>query len=119
MADGSDNINLVTADFDLDLEVEQDASVLVGDVMSWGQDQVVVVKPTLDDRTTVATYGQQSGSPGMVCMGLHQCDTALGSDLVGFLLTALVPFLPGSPLSIHMSNSQHGYRFNASDSIQV
>jgi hypothetical protein len=95
--DDAGNANLVTADFDLELEAEQDASVLVGDVMGWGYDQAVVVKPTLDDKTTVATYGQQSGSPDIVCVGLHQCDTALGSNLVGPLLTALVPSLPCSP----------------------
>ncbi|EUC41075.1 hypothetical protein COCMIDRAFT_9151 [Bipolaris oryzae ATCC 44560] len=95
--DDAGNAKLVTADFDLELEAENDASVLVGDVMGWGHDQVVVVKPTPDDRTTVATYGQQSGSSDIVCVGLHQCDTALVSVLVGPLLTALVPSLPGSP----------------------
>ncbi|CAN9354864.1 unnamed protein product [Alternaria alternata] len=95
--DDTGNANLVTADFDLELEAEQDASVLVGDVMGWGHDQAVVVKPTPDDRTTVAIYGQQSGSPDIVCVGLHQCDPTVSSELVGPLLTALVPSLSSSP----------------------
>jgi hypothetical protein len=95
--DDAGNANLVTADFDLELEAEQDASVLVGDVMGWGHDQAVVVKPTPDDRTTVAIYGQQSGSPDIVCLGLHQCDPTVSSELVDPLLTALVPSLSSSP----------------------
>lgn len=94
--DHAGNANFVTADFDLELEAEQDASVLVGDVMGWGHDQVVVVKPTLDDRTIVATYGQKIGSPDILCVGLHQCDMALASDFVGPLLAALAPSHPGS-----------------------
>jgi hypothetical protein len=66
-------------------------------VMGWGHDQAVVVKPTPDDRTTVAIYGQQSGSPDIVCLGLHQCDPTVSSELVDPLLTALVPSLSSSP----------------------
>ncbi|RYO48073.1 hypothetical protein AA0113_g10114 [Alternaria arborescens] len=95
--DDAGNANLVTADFDLELEAEQDASVLVGDVMGWGYDQAVAVKPTSDEGTTVAIYGQQSGSPDMVCVGLHQCDTNLDTAIVSPLLTALVPSLSSSP----------------------
>ncbi|CAN9377342.1 unnamed protein product [Alternaria alternata] len=95
--DDTGNANLVTADFDLELDAEQDSSVLVGDVMGWGHDQAVVVKPTPDDRTTVAIYGQQSGSPDIVCVGQHQCDADLSSQLVSPLLTALVPSLSSSP----------------------
>lgn len=95
--DDAGNANLVTADFDLELEAEQDASVLVGDVMGWGYDQAVAVKPTSDEGTTVAIYGQQSGSPDMVCVGLHQCDTNLDTAIVSPLLSALVPSLSSSP----------------------
>lgn len=51
--------------------------------MGWDHELIVAVKLTLDDSTTVATYGQQSGSPEIVCEGLHQCDTALGSTFMG------------------------------------
>ena len=95
--DDAGSASMVAVDFDLELEAEQDASVLVGDVMGWGYDQAMVVKPTSDDRTTVGIYGQQNSNPDIECLGLHQCDTALGSDLVGPLLTALFPSLPGSP----------------------
>ncbi|KAL1607600.1 hypothetical protein SLS60_002534 [Paraconiothyrium brasiliense] len=94
--DDAGNASLTTADFDLELEAEQDASVLVGDAMGWGHDQAVVVKPTPDDKTTVAVYGQQSGTTDIALVGLHQCDTALSSDLMGPLLTALVSSLPSS-----------------------
>jgi hypothetical protein len=110
--DDAGNANLVTADFDLELEAEQDASVLVGDVMGWGHDQAVVVKPTPDDRTTVAIYGQQSGSPDIVCVGLHQCDPTVSSELVGPLLTALVPSLPSSPKPVGQDLLQISRRKN-------
>lgn len=95
--DDAGNASLTTADFDLELEAEQDASVLVGDALGWDHDQAVVVKPTPDDKTTVAVYGQQGGNPDIALVGIHQCDTTLSSDLVGPLLTALVPSLPSSP----------------------
>jgi hypothetical protein len=88
--------SMATENFDFELEAEQDASVLVGDVLGWGYDQAVVVKPAPDDNTTVAVYGQRSENLGIEFLGLHQCDTALGSDLVGPLLTALVPSLTSS-----------------------
>jgi hypothetical protein len=86
--DDADNANLVTADFDLKLEADHHASVLVGDVMGWAHDQALVVKPTPDHRTTVAIYGQQSGDPDIVCVRLHQCDTDLSSAISSLVIQA-------------------------------
>jgi hypothetical protein len=71
----------VTADFDLELQADQDASVLVSHVMGRVHDQALVVKPTPDDRITEAIYGQQSGSSDIVCVRLHQCDTYLSTSI--------------------------------------
>jgi hypothetical protein len=67
----ADNSNLVTADFDPELQADQDASVLVSHVMGRGHDQALVVKSTPDDRTTEAIYGHQTGSSDIVCVRLH------------------------------------------------
>ncbi|KAJ4304569.1 hypothetical protein N0V90_000095 [Kalmusia sp. IMI 367209] len=113
--DDAGNASLTTADFELDLEdAQQDASVLVGDAMGWGYDQAVVVKPTPDDRTTVAVYGQHAGNSDIKLVGLHQCETALNSDFVGPLLTALVPSVslsgPAGQDLLHISRRKSGSR---------